>query len=155
MSEVDVPSIFNNSCDAYLEMISTPTKTHPWLAAFFAFGATMCVLTIVLLLFPGTFLDSLWRLNPGAHTAFQSIGNWSLAIMLVVGSACCLAAIGLWRGAIWGRQVAIIILVVNMIGDLSHALLNYDFRTLIGLPIAAAMIVYLARSEKLCAPLKC
>jgi len=33
------------------------------LAAFFAFGAAMCALTIVLLLFPGTELDSLWRLN--------------------------------------------------------------------------------------------
>ena len=31
------------------------------LSAFFAFGAIMCTLTIVLLLFPGTSLDSLWR----------------------------------------------------------------------------------------------
>jgi hypothetical protein len=69
--------------------------------------------------------------------------------------ACLFAAIGLWRGAFWGTRLAIIILVVNMIGDLSNALLNYDYRTLIGLPIAAAIIIYLARSEKLCAPLKC
>jgi hypothetical protein len=136
-------------------MTSAPTKTHRFLALFFAFGASMCTLTIALLLFPGTALDSLWRLNPDAHAAFQSIGNWSTAIMLVVGTACLFAAIGLWRGAFWGARAAIIILVVNMIGDLSNALLNYDFRTLIGLPIAAAMIVYLARSEKLCAPMKC
>jgi len=31
----------------------------------------MCALTIVLLLFPGTALDSLWRLNPEAHAAFM------------------------------------------------------------------------------------
>lgn len=134
-------------------MISA-TKTHRWLASFFAFGVTTCVLTIALLLFPGTALDAVWRLNPDAQVAFQSIGHWSIAIMLAVGTACCLAAVGLWRGALWGTRVAIIILIVNMIGDLSNALLNYDFRTLIGLPIAAAMIVYLARSEKLCAPLK-
>jgi hypothetical protein len=42
-----------------------------------------------------------------------------------------------------------------MVGDLSAALLKADFRTLIGLPIAAAAIVYLARSEKLCAQSKC
>ena len=68
-------------------MISTPTKTHPWLAAFFAFGATMCVLTIVLLLFPGTFLDSLWRLNPGAHTApveFRHVVGLYIATPFVV-----------------------------------------------------------------------
>jgi hypothetical protein len=135
--------------------MSRPTKTHRWLALFFAFGVSMCVLTTLLLLFPGTVLDSLWRFNPDAHSAFQSIDGWSIAIMTLVGSTCCFAAIGLWRGALWGTRAAIIILVANMIGDLSNALLNYDFRTLIGLPIAAAMIVYLARSEKLCAPSKC
>jgi len=36
------------------------------LAAFFVFGAGMSALTIVLLLFPGTRLDSLWRLDPEA-----------------------------------------------------------------------------------------
>ena len=136
-------------------MIPAPARTHRWLASFFAFGVSMCVLAIALLLFPGTALDELWRLNPHAHAAFQSIGSWSLAIMLAVGTACCLAAIGLWRGALWGTQVAIIILIVDMVGDLINALVNYDYRTLIGLPIAAAMIVYLARSERLCAPRKC
>jgi hypothetical protein len=139
----------------HFEMVSSPARTHRWLASFFAFGVSMCVLTIALLLFPGTALDELWRLNPDAHAAFQSIGTRSIAILLPVGMACFLAAIGLWRGARWGTQVAIIVLIVNMIGDLSNALLNFDYRTLIGLPIAAAMIVYLARSERLCAPLKC
>ena len=136
-------------------MPSALTRRHRWLASFFAFGVSICLLTIALLLFPGTALDELWRLNPDAHAVFQAIGGWSIAIMLLVGTACLIAAIGLWRGTLWGTRVAILILVVNMIGDLSNALLNYDFRTLIGLPIAAAMIVYLARSEKLCAPLKC
>jgi len=136
-------------------MNSVPRKNHPWLASFFAFGATMCILTITLLLLPGTALDSLWHLNPDAHTAFQSIGNWSVVIMLAVGIACCFAAVGLWRGTRWGTRAAIVILVVNMIGDLSSALIKSDLRTLIGLPIAAVMIVYLARSEKLCAPAKC
>ena len=31
--------------------------------AFFAFGTSMCLLTIVLLAFPGTALDALWRAN--------------------------------------------------------------------------------------------
>jgi hypothetical protein len=136
-------------------MPSALTRRHRWLASFFAFGVSMCVLMIALLLFSGTALDELWRLNPDAHAMFQAIGGWSIVIMLLAGTACLIAAIGLWRGTLWGTRVAILILVVNMIRDLSNALLNYDFGTLIGLPIAAAMIVYLARSEKLCAPLKC
>lgn len=136
-------------------MPSALARRHRWLASFFAFGVSMCVLTIALLLFPGTALDELWRLNPDARAVFQAIGGWSIAIMLLGGTACLIAAIGLWRGTLWGTRLAILILVVNMIGNLSNALLNYDFRTLIGLPIAAAIIVYLARSEKFCAPLKC
>lgn len=52
---------------------------NKFFAAFFAFGATMCTLTIILLLFPGTALDLLWRLNPDAHSAF-SISRKSVGI---------------------------------------------------------------------------
>lgn len=116
-----------------------------WFAGFFAFGASMCTLTIVLLLFPGTGLDLLWRLNPDAHQAFQSLGNFAVLIMLVVGTGCACAAIGLWRGRRWGLRVALIILSFNIIGDLFNALVRNDYRALIGLPIAGAMIFYLAR----------
>ena len=75
-----------------------------FLAAFFAFGAIMCLLTIVLLLFPGTALDALWSMNPDAHQAFQSIAGTAILIMLVVGTACAFAAVGLWRSARWGNS---------------------------------------------------
>lgn len=105
----------------------------------------MCALTIALLLFPGTGLDVLWRLNPNAQAAFQSIGNWSIAIMFAVGATCLFAAIGLWRGTNWGACIAVIILIANMAGDLVNALFRHDYRAVIGLPIAAAMIFYLVR----------
>jgi hypothetical protein len=127
---------------------------HRWFAAFFAFGATMCALTIGLLLFPGTALDSLWRLNPDAHLAFQSIGRWSIVLMVAVGTACFFAAIGLWHGAIWGTRIALMILSVNIVGDLINALFRHDYRALIGVPIGAAMIVYLAGSKNFCASAK-
>ena len=119
---------------------------HPWFAAFFAFGAMMCALTLVLLLFPGSVLDSLWRLNPEARLAFQSLGTWSFVLMLMVGTACLFAAIGLWRATVWGTRLALTILSVNIIGDLANTLLRRDYRALIGLPVGAAMIFYLVRS---------
>jgi hypothetical protein len=80
------------------------------LSAFFAFGAIMCALTIVLLLFPGTPLDSLWRFNPDAHSAFSSIRPAALLLMLVVGTGCGFAAVGLWRKTLAGIWVALTIL---------------------------------------------
>ncbi len=118
------------------------------LAAFFAFGATMCALTIVLLIFPGTALDSLWRLNPAARLAFQSLGNAAILLMSVVGTGCVFAAIGLWQKSLWGIRIALVVLSLNIIGDLFNALVRHDYRALIGLPIGGAMIFYLARYRK-------
>jgi hypothetical protein len=115
-----------------------------WFAAFFAFGATMCLLTIVLLAFPGTKLDLLWNLNPDARVAFQSLGSWSILLMLTVGTGCALAAIGLWDGKLWGVPLAIAILFMNIIGDLVNVVIRHDYRPLIGVPIAGVMIFYLA-----------
>jgi hypothetical protein len=116
---------------------------HRWFAAFFAFGAMMCVVTISLLLFPGSALDSLWRLNPDARLVFESMGYWSLALMLTVGTACLFAAIGLWRAKPWGTLLALIILSINMLGDLTNVFLRHDYRGLIGVPVAGAMIFFL------------
>ncbi len=118
------------------------------LALFFAFGACMCALTIWLLLFPGGALDSLWRLNAEAHAAFQRIGGLSILLMVIVGIACASGAMGLARNAKWGCWLAIVILAANLVGDLTNALVRHDLRTLIGVPIAGAMIFYLARRIK-------
>ncbi len=113
------------------------------LSAFFAFGAAVCLLTIIALLFPGSALEPIWRLNSEAHAEFQKIGRLSILLMLVVGSACASAAIGLATRTRWGRQLAPGILIANLIGDLLNAFLRHDLRTLIGLPIGGAMIAYL------------
>jgi len=128
-------------------MIHTRQR-HPWFAAFFTFGATMCALTVFLLCVPGTRHDELWRLNPDAHEGFHSLGKIAALLMLVVGVACALAAVGLWRGARWGIWLALFILSVNIVGDLSNALIRHDYRALIGLPIGGAMIFYLLRKDR-------
>jgi hypothetical protein len=108
--------------------------------------AQPCALsTTALLVFPGTPLDSLWHLNPDAHLAFQSFGNWSVLLIAIVGTGCAFAAIGLWQGARWGVRFALIILSLNIVGDLFNALVRHDYLALIGLPIGGAMIFYLAR----------
>ena len=50
---------------------------------------------------------------------------------------------GRWKGARWGHRLAIGILVVNLFGDATSAIMRSDPRTLIGLPIGGAMIAYL------------
>jgi hypothetical protein len=82
-----------------------------------------------------------------AHVAFQWIGRLSILLMAILGVACPLAPIGLARNAKWGRWLGIVILAANLVGDLTNAFVRHDLRTLIGVPIAGAMIFYLARFE--------
>jgi hypothetical protein len=100
----------------------------------------------VLLAFPGTGLDVAWRLNPEAQRSLQSLGTLSILLMAVVGISCGAAAIGLFRGAWWGRVVGLIILSTNLVGDAANAILRHDYRALIGIPIGGVMIVYLWRT---------
>ncbi len=118
------------------------------LIIFFAAGAVICFVTMFALVFPGGFLESIWRLKPEARVEFQQIGIWSIALMGVVGAACGLAAIGLAKHAEWGRRLAIGILTVNLVGDTLNAILRRDPITLIGLPIGGLMIWYLIRKGR-------
>lgn len=119
------------------------------LVAFFVFGTCACTVTVAALLLPGSWLDVVWRVNPEARVGFQESGRpLSVLLMFVVGSACAMAALGLALRKVWGRWLAIGILVVNLAGDTINALARHDPRTLIGLPVAGLMIWYLGRSKK-------
>jgi hypothetical protein len=113
------------------------------LSLFFAFGATMAAVSCIALLFPGSVLEPMWRLNPPAKEGFTQLGAWAPLLMAVVSIACATAALGLWRGAIWGWRVALSVLVVNLLGDAGNVAIRHDWRTIIGLPVGGAMIAYL------------
>ncbi len=119
------------------------------LSLFFVFGALMSGLTFLMLLFPGSVLEPLWRLNPRAHEGFAAMGPWAVLLMLVVCLACAVAAVGVWRCTRWGFWTALAILSMNLAGDTTNALITGDKRTLIGLPIGGFIIWYLLRQRRL------
>ena len=119
------------------------------LAIFFATGALICLVTMLALAVPGSFLESIWQLKPEARVEFLDIGRGaSIALMALMGVACGSAAVGLARNAEWGRRLAIAVLAVNLIGDSLNALLRHDPKTLIGLPIGGLMIWYLVSARR-------
>jgi hypothetical protein len=118
------------------------------LSVFFAFGAAMALLAATMLLFPGSILEPIWRLNPQAREALSHMGWWAVLLMAVVGAACATAALGLLRCKRWGYSMALAILSVNLLGDAANALIAHDWRTLIGLPIGGAMIFYLLKKRR-------
>jgi uncharacterized membrane protein (DUF2068 family) len=113
------------------------------LPLFFGFGTLMSAVAALALTLPGKWSEQLWRLNPAARTGFESMGNGAVVLILLVAAACACTAIGLWLGRPWGHRLAVTVLSMNLVGDVSNALIRGDRRTLIGLPIGGAMIAYL------------
>jgi hypothetical protein len=135
-----------------------PQTAHEWTlpkrpvevaaaSLFFVFGASMSGLAAAMLLFPGGVLEPIWRINPRAHDAFIRMGAWALALMALVCVGCATAALGLWRCTRWGLWTALAILIINLAGDTTNALVTRDWRTLIGLPIGGLMIAFLLRQR--------
>jgi hypothetical protein len=93
---------------------------------------------------PGGPLEPMWRLNPRAREAFAAMHGWAIPLMAAVCAACALSAVGLWTGKPWGRRLALGVLAANAIGDAVNAILGIEPRAAIGLPVAGALILYLA-----------
>jgi hypothetical protein len=55
-----------------------------------------------LALFPGGLMESIWRLNPQAHAALESLGRLGVFLMSAVCVTCATASNGLLRQALWG-----------------------------------------------------
>ncbi len=119
------------------------------LSLFFVFGMVMSGLAACMLLFPGSALEPLWRLNPRAREGFAVMGIRAVLLMALVCLACLVAALGLWGCTRWGFWTALSILAINLAGDTTNALIMGDWRTLIGLPIGGFMIWYLLKQRQL------
>ena len=114
------------------------------LSLFFLAGAAISGVSSLSLLDPKGFLEPMWRVNPPARQAFAGIGVWAVLLMLTVCLACASAALGLWRGKRWGYWLAVGLLATNLAGDLINVLLGTEPRALVGVPVAAALLAYLA-----------
>ncbi len=113
------------------------------LSVFFLFGATVSCISSVSLLFPGSFLEPMWRLNPRARESFTSMGVWAIVLMCAICVACASAAAGLWRGTRWGYWLAVVLLAINLLGDIANVLLGTEPRAVVGVPIVLAILAFL------------
>jgi len=114
------------------------------LLSMFFFAATGVTLVASLsLLFSNGALEPIWRLNPRGRAGLGAIGIWAVLLFFVVGVACLIAALGLWRGKRWGYFVAIVILCINGLGDLINALSGSERRAIVGVPVVILILAYL------------
>jgi len=126
-------------------------KTRPFgviaLALLFAIGTCASFISAVSLAFPGSFLEPVWRLKPNARAGFTRIGSAAIVLMIAVCVACTFTATGLWMGRRWGYWLAVVMLVMNLCGDVVNVVTGAQPRAIIGIPIAGLILVYLLRER--------
>jgi hypothetical protein len=115
------------------------------MAVFLVFGATMATLAGITLLFPGGFLDPIWRLNPEAGDQLRQLGRGVGIAFLGLGAAMVTAAIGWIKRRFWGWALAVIIIASQVLGDLVNAVRGEFWKGAIGVAIAGALLAYLLR----------
>ncbi|HZE70913.1 MAG TPA: hypothetical protein VE135_15500 [Pyrinomonadaceae bacterium] len=118
------------------------------MSIFFWAGAVISLIAALSLLFPGSVLEPMWKLNPRAREGFAEIGGWAILLMGAVSIACAMAAAGLWRGSRWGYLLALVLLAINLIGDIANVLLGTEPRAAVGIPIVIAILVFLLASRR-------
>jgi hypothetical protein len=115
------------------------------MAVFLVFGATMATLAGITLLFPGSFLDPIWRLNPEAGEQLRQLGRGIGIAFLGLGAAMVAAAIGWIKRRFWGWALAVIIIASQVLGDLVNAFRGEWLKGAVGAAIAGALLAYLIR----------
>jgi uncharacterized membrane protein (DUF2068 family) len=85
----------------------------------------------------------LWKINPRARENFITLGIWAIVLMFVVCIACASAALGLWRGSWWGYWLAVVLLTINLLGDIANVILGTEPRAAVGIPIVILILALL------------
>jgi hypothetical protein len=117
------------------------------LACLFAFGTLVSGLSAISLLTPGGVLEPMWRLNPRARDSFSRMGTWAPLLLGVVCLACAACAYGFFTGRRWGYRLGVGGLLVNLAGDVVNAALGIEPRAVIGVPVVALILWYLASQQ--------
>lgn len=109
------------------------------------FGATMASLAGTTLLWQGSVLDRMWALNPTAYKQLAPFARAAGILFLTLSAALAVAGTGWFRRRSWGWGLAVVIIAIQVLGDLVNIFLGDFVRGGTGVIIAGALLFYLLR----------
>jgi hypothetical protein len=122
-----------------------PPRGLTAVTAFLCFGAAMALLAGTTMIFPGTVLDRAWRLNPVAYAQLAPVGSPVGIVFLLLAAVLAVAAIGWLRRRRWGWGLAVVIIAIQVLGDLLNLLRGDVLRGVVGVAVAGALLFYMTR----------
>jgi hypothetical protein len=113
------------------------------IGVFLFFGAVMASLAATTLLWRGTPLDRIWALNPSAYKQLAPLGSMVGILFLLLGVALTTAGLGWFRRRLWGWRLAVVIIGIQVLGDISNCVRGDWLRGGTGVIIAGALLLFL------------
>lgn len=117
------------------------------IGVFCYFAMTMALYAAITLLHPGTALDCLWSLNPGAHRELLPFRNLAGVMFLLVAITAAIAGYGWLRRRTWGWRLAVLGIGTQVLGDCVNLIRGDWVRGGAGLLIGGGLLIYLLRSN--------
>jgi hypothetical protein len=110
-------------------------------------GTGIAAITGLSLLWPGTFLDGLWALNPAARREFATLGSAASPLLLALATLTTIAGVSLLQMRRWGWGLTVGLLATNCAGDAVRFILGDYLKGAAGMLIAGGFLIYLIRPE--------
>jgi len=129
-------------------MASTTNPRPPgWFAIgiFLLGGAVLATFAGITLIFPGTFLDRAWLLNPTGHAGLTALGRWVGFLFPLLGLVLAAAGMGWLKRRRWGWRLAVLLIAANAVGDLSRLVSGAWIAGTVGVLIAGMLLIYMMR----------
>jgi hypothetical protein len=114
---------------------------------FLFFGAAMAWLAGISLVWRGTLLDRMWRLNPRAYVELTGYATLAGIGFLLLGCALAAAGIGWFRRRAWGWWLAVAIIGTQVAGNVVNIAMGRAAEGAFGLVIAGALLLYVLRAR--------
>lgn len=114
---------------------------------FLFFGSSMAALAAFTLLFSGTHIDRVWKLNPAAYSQLLSHPHLFGSGFLLLSLALFAAGYGWFRRYFWARKLAVVIISIQVLGNAVNCIRGDYGRGAMGLLIAGALLAYLLSSS--------
>lgn len=126
---------------------ATNPRPRGWLAigVFLLWGATMATFAGMTLIFPGTFLDRAWVINPTGHAGLTALGRWVGFMFPVLGFTLAAAGIGWLKRRRWAWMLAVVLIAGNAVGDLVRLASGAWVEGAVGVLLAGALVIYMTR----------
>ena len=127
--------------------IGPKTRGFTAIGIFLFLGAIMASLAATTLLWRGTALDRIWALNPTAYKQLAPLGGVVGILFMVLGVALTTAGIGWLRRRLWGWKLAVVVIAIQVLGDVVNCVRGDLLRGGTGVVIAGALLLFLLRSK--------